>query len=224
MNTYRKIGSQVLEMSVLGDRIRKRLDAIGEPADSGGQSWLARIVGMKQQGIASIIAGDVERPRKLREIAAALKTSQEYLLGETNDPTPPPEDAPRFLSVPLISWVAAGDPTTPEAVHEIEDAERLTVVALDPRGDWIALRVRGSSMDRISPPDSIIFVNRKDKKLVPNACYVIADAETGEASYKRFRPPNRFEPVSTDMAKHKKSIFIGSPRVIGRVKRSLIDM
>ena len=212
-------------MSVLGDRIRKRLDAIGQPADSGGQSWLAREVGMKQQGIASILAGDVERPRKLREIATALKTSQEYLLGETSNSAPPPEnDIPQFVQVPQISWVAAGDPDTPEAVLEFEEAERLAVVGLDPNGDWIALRVDGSSMNKISPPDSIIFVNRKNRRLTPNACYIIADSDTGKASYKRFRPPNRFEPVTTEIEKHKKSVVVGSPRIIGRVRRSQIDM
>lgn len=225
MNAYRKIGSQVTEMSVIGDRIRKRLNDIGHPADSGGQSWLARETGMKQQGIASILAGDVERPRKLREIAAVLKTSQEYLLGETNDASAPAK-APtwKLTPVPLISWVAAGDPSAPEAVHEIEDAERVMVAGLE-EGEWIALRVTGTSMDRISPPDSIIIVNLKNRRLVPNACYIISDEDTGVTSYKRYRPnPARFEPVSTDMAKHRKSIVTGSPRIIGRVKRSIIDM
>lgn len=213
-------------MSVIADRIRKRLAEIGRPADSGGQSWLAREVGMKQQGIASILAGVVERPRKLREIAAALKTSQEYLLGETSDPSPLVPNYGPTLSVPLISWVAAGDPTTPEAVHEMESAEHITVADLETKStELIALRVKGTSMDRISPPDSIIIVDLKDTRLVPNACYVIADKDTGEASYKRYRPnPARFEPVSTDMAKHRKSIVTGSPVIIGRVKRSLIDM
>ncbi len=71
-------------MSTLGDRIEKRLKAL-----DCSQSWLAERAGMKQPGIQAIIVGRVERPRKLKEIATALETSQEYLLGETDDPTPP---------------------------------------------------------------------------------------------------------------------------------------
>jgi|GEM_PF-5085693 len=37
---------------------------------------------MKQQSINSIIGGAVQRPKKLREIAKALQTTEEYLLGE----------------------------------------------------------------------------------------------------------------------------------------------
>jgi hypothetical protein len=46
-------------------------------------------------------------------------------------------------------------------------------------GEWIALRVDGPSMNKISPPDSIIFVNLRDKRLVTNGCYVISDETAG---------------------------------------------
>lgn len=44
------------------------------------QRELAEVVGMQQQGIAAIENGGVKRPGKLREIALALNTTQEYLL------------------------------------------------------------------------------------------------------------------------------------------------
>lgn len=44
------------------------------------QEALAEATGMKQQGIGAIEAGVVERPRKLREIAAALQVEEEWLL------------------------------------------------------------------------------------------------------------------------------------------------
>lgn len=71
-------------MTTLGERIELRLKALGY-----SQSWLASRAGMKQPGVQAIISGRVDRPRKLKEIATALETSQEYLLGETDDPTPP---------------------------------------------------------------------------------------------------------------------------------------
>lgn len=122
--------------------------------------------------------------------------------------------------VPLISWVSAGKFTRGE--HQDEDLGTVLIGGL-PKGDWIALRVDGDSMDRISPPESIIFVNRRDKKLAPNACYVIIDEE-GNATYKRYRPnPDRFEPVSTN--KDIETIFFKKePHILGRVRMTLMKM
>jgi len=68
-------------MKIDPDRIRERLVALGHDPADGGQTWLARQVDMKPQGIQSIMAGDVARPRKLHEIALALQTTEEYRLG-----------------------------------------------------------------------------------------------------------------------------------------------
>ena len=70
----------------------------------------------------------------------------------------------------------------------------------------------------------IIFVNRKDRRLVPNACYVIAD-ETGAATYKRWRPDTGWGPVSTNEDHAPLTLRAGAePTIIGRVKLSLIRM
>lgn len=133
---------------------------------------------------------------------------------------------PGALRVPIISWVQAGVMVTPDSVQEVADAPTILAPDLDPAGSWIALRVEGASMDRISPPGSIIFANLRDTRLVPNGCYVIYDQDDGSASYKRFRPnPDRWEPVST--SPHFEPLYIGigpGPQVIGRVRRSLINM
>ena len=122
--------------------------------------------------------------------------------------------------VPLLSWISAGALSTDEVAQE---AIGTVLVADLPPGDWLALEVQGTSMDRISPPGSRIFVNRKDKKLVTNACYVIDDGE-GHATYKRFRPnPTRFEPVSTDPT-HETLFPDNEPTIVGRVGLSQIRM
>jgi len=87
-------------------------------------------------------------------------------------------------------------------------------------------------MDRISPPGSIVFINLKERRLIPNACYVIEDDEGG-TSYKRYRQDwwepvsvnNWWEPVSVNK-RHKPYIVRGDrgPRVIGRVKRTVFDL
>ncbi len=123
--------------------------------------------------------------------------------------------------VPILSWVSAGmmarDDVQQDVVGEIRMSD------LDPRGEWIALRVVGDSMDRISPPGSLILVDLTDKAPVPNACYIITDGDN-QATYKRFRSnPPRFEPVSTNPS-HQPIFPDGEPAVIGRVRRSLIDM
>ena len=126
-----------------------------------------------------------------------------------------------IAEVPILSGVSAGmmarDDVQQDVVGEIRMSD------LDPRGEWMALRVEGDSMDRISPPGSLILVDLTDKALVPNACYIITDGDS-QATYKRFRSnPPRFEPVSTNPS-HQPIFPDGEPAVIGRVRRSLIDM
>lgn len=151
--------------------------------------------------------------------ARKFKVSFEWLMSGRGSMLPEPMVS-EALEVPLLSWVSAGammrEDVADEALGHIK-------IANLPAGDWIALEVRGDSMDRISPPQSIIAVNRRDKHLVANACYVIGDGE-GNATYKRFRPnPMRFEPVSTN-PKHETLFPDNEPVIVGRVKRSMIDM
>lgn len=134
------------------------------------------------------------------------------------------DDTDSVISAPLISWVSAGALLKPDAPIEEDDVPLLLEQGLDPSGDWVALRVDGDSMNRISPHDSIIFVNRKDRRLVANACYVIGDGEGG-ATYKRFRPPATWEPVSTNPAHKPFVLRPGSePDIIGRVRKTVLSM
>lgn len=70
------------------DRLRERMVAVGQAPEKGGQTWLAKKIGMSQQGVQSILAGDSDRPRLLREIAEAIQTNEAYLLDESDDPRP----------------------------------------------------------------------------------------------------------------------------------------
>lgn len=128
------------------------------------------------------------------------------------------------LQVPLVSWITAGKLAEMGATsEELSDAPTVAVAGLDPLRKWIALKVDGSSMDRISPPESLIFVDLDEKRLVPNACYVIAN-EKGEATYKRYRPdPLRFEPV-TFIEGHDTIYPDQEPPIVGRVRRTVLDL
>ena len=149
--------------------------------------------------------------KNLAKIAEALDVTPEQLVG----------DRSASHRVPIITWVSAGQMKGGNG--EQDNIGEMDMPGLDPKGRWIALRVDGDSMDRISPPGSLILVNLADRRLVTNACYIIAN-DDGEASYKRFRAnPARFEPVSTNPA-HEPIFPEGEPAVIGRVRRSVLDM
>ncbi|MFG1267656.1 helix-turn-helix domain-containing protein [Xanthobacter sp. DSM 14520] len=160
------------------------------------------------------------RPATAVRYAKFYRASVDWLLTGKGDP----DDAnvSSVQVVPRLSWVPAGDWWLPEQIMPEDDLPSIEATGL-PNGDWVALEVSGSSMDRISPPGSIIFVNRAERVLAPNACYVIADEE-GRTTYKRYRPsPERFEPVTfTDG--HETLFPDGKIKVIGRVRRSTIDM
>ena len=164
-----------------------------------------------------VLAGARPRSDNLEKLADVLQTSVYWLLNGSGGH----DDREAPAEIPLIAWVAAGRMSFPDITDEI--IGHVKAADLDPSGDWVALKVVGDSMDRISPPDSIIYVDRKDKVLVPNACYVISNGD-GEATYKRFRPnPMRFEPVSTNPA-HEPIYPTREPLIVGRVKKSTLEM
>lgn len=184
-----------------------------------GPTELAERAGTNKQNVARWADGERElTPHWAKKLAPHLGSSPESLVF----------DDLSFVEAPMISWVTAGNPKTPEAVTDLENAKMVAAPGLNPKGDWIALRVEGASMDRISPPDSVIFVNRADKRLVQNACYVIAD-DDGTATYKRYRVTAKgeeFQPVAEDMRPHK-TIRVRNgvyPKIIGRVRKTVLDL
>ena len=179
------------------------------------QPALAKKARVSQQLISQLENGKNLTTKFLPQIARALGAGVSAI-----DPNYM-QEALEATIVPLLSWISAGqmlrDDVADEALGSISVSDL-------PPGDWIALKVVGDSMDRISPPESIIFVDRRDKRLVPNRPYVIAD-EDGNATYKRFRPgpPMRFEPVSTNPA-HEPMFPEQEPTIVGRVKRTQLEM
>jgi len=183
-------------------------EALKQPGKT--QIGLARHLNLAHPQITQLLKG--KRGLKVGEVPRIAA----YLGVE-----PPVENEPVVLRVPLLSTVSAGAMSR----DEVQDEKIGDVVMSDlPPGDWIALKVDGDSMDRISPPESIILVDRNDKRLSPNACYIVANKD-GEATYKRWRPgpPPRFEPVSTNPS-HEPIFPDNDVPVIGRVKLSMIKM
>jgi len=136
-----------------------------------------------------------------------------------------PQSGNLAVQVPLLSWVSAGKLADVESIENI-DAKRHVPIGSLPPGEWIALEVRGDSMDRIAPDGSIILVNRKDDRLKDDAFYVFG-TESGEATFKRYRGgPNgsiRLQPYSTN-PDHETLHPSGELRVLGRVRRVITDL
>lgn len=129
----------------------------------------------------------------------------------------------KFTAVPIISWVSAGQLTEPGVEIQAQEAMRVAVSGLGD-GDFFALRVQGTSMDRYSPEKSLIVVNRAEKALQSGKPYIFAIR--GETTYKLWRPsPARLEPYSTDPSNE--PIYLDrkqSALVIGRVRRSILEL
>lgn len=195
-------------------QIRQWLKAELQKRGHGAKGALAAHLGVRPAAITRML--NTDPGKEIREIRARELLGMQEFFGEAA------ADSVRapVADVPLVSWVSAGQLMREHFAGA--ELERIHVPDL-PKGDWIALRVQGDSMDRISPPESVIVVNRKDRKLVANACYVIADEE-GNATYKRFRPsPMRFEPVSTN-PDHEPIFPDNEPRIVGRVRLSILKM
>lgn len=203
-------------------RIDRRLEAVGL-----AESKAAKLARLSDSAIRNIRRSVEEgkdnqgvSTKTLASLAPVLRTTPAWLGFGVGDETG--SDTLAAIDVPHISWVSAGQMIERDAIHDFDEFPHITAFDL-PEGDWIALTVEGNSMNKISPPDSIIFVNRRDKRLVPNACYVIAD-ETGAATYKRYRPnmDPPFQPASYEDVPAPR--FIGETHVIGRVRRSMVAL
>lgn len=180
----------------------------------GRQADLARAIDVKEGHLSSVASGRKDPSVELlRKIAQATEIPLSVLVDDPQGPT----------LVSIVSWISAGALVQVDAVSP-ESVEGQYLVCGAGRGDWIAFRVDGTSMDRISPPGSVILVNRAERQLVPNACYVFADHDGG-ATYKRFRPdPMRLEAVTTLPDLHPTIFPDNTPAVIGRVRRSVLEM
>lgn len=159
------------------------------------------------------------------QYAAKFGTSAEWLMGGKQKQSA--EGGPRqSREVVRLSWVAAGRLGPVDPVESVNTDGRFRADGLPP-GDWVALEVRGRSMERIAPEGSTIIVSRSDRTLVNGRYYVIVSDE-GDGQFKRYRAnPARFLPYSLDADEEPIYPDLDGGRewaVFGRVHRVLIDV
>lgn len=216
------LGHSVRMVELPKDRLRKAMERAGHTKPTDAWRALKRLLPGKDLFISNLNGNRAISRQAAAKYGEAFGVEPGWILFGDEGEGSAPAYVPVFSDVPLVSWISAGELQDQETVMDFSDFPHVSAVDL-PEGDWLALRVENNSMNKISPPDSVIFVNRRDKRLVANACYIIAD-EQGRATYKRYRPNAKpqFQPVSYDKVPAPK--LEGAITVIGRVKRSIIDM
>lgn len=198
--------------------IRAWLSGLVDQSGRGVKKKLAEHLGVRPEALSRILGSSGE-PREITgvELARAAEFFSVPLPDFSNG-----QSTDARVTVPLVSWVSAGRMSESEAQPRADTF--LSMPDLEP-GDYIALKVQGDSMNRISPDGSVIVVNRRDQRLVSGQPYVFAIR--GEATFKLWRPgpPPRLEPYSTNPANE--PIFPDKRRklfVVGRVRRTLLDL
>lgn len=68
---------------IRGERVAARISELGT-----SQAAVARELGISQQAVGKIVKGETHNSAHLVRLARALRTTPEYLLGETDDPMP----------------------------------------------------------------------------------------------------------------------------------------
>lgn len=188
------------------------------------QDVLAEALNLPQPRISEIVKG---KRRVYAEeaaiIANVLKMPQSEvltLLSAKGDTELSPTMRP-IQTVPVISWVQAGEMAELSDPYAVGDAERWVTLD-DSRETLIALEVRGTSINRVVPPGGVIIVDYADTDLVAGKLYAFRNGDN-EGTVKRFKQdPDRFEPDSTEPHE---TIFMGpSIHIIGRVRRAVSDL
>jgi len=185
------------------------------------QDELAEELGVTQATVSRWLSGSQPRGETYNKIMEMGR--QRGLIEPLQPKASRSANASRFSLIPVITWISAGSLADSKTDIPIQDAPKIAVADLG-SGEFFALRVEGTSMDRISPDKSLIIVNRAQKALQDGKPYVFA--VRGEVTYKLWRPsPPRLQPYSTDPANE--PIFLDKQQnmyVIGRVRRSILDL
>ena len=196
--------------------VERRLRHLG----LGAVEAALRVPGLERNYLRDFLKGKKRSfsQSKLPLVAAALQWTVADLLGniqQTNEP--------RLVTIPILDKVTAGRLSNPLSQIPLDDLQTITISDLG-SGEYFALRVEGDSMNRISPEGAIIIVNRRDKTLINNKCYVFS--LRGETTFKMWQAdPPHFAPYSTNPTN--KPIFLKKKtdaEIIGRVKISILEL
>ena len=121
------------------------------------QAYLCRLLGKSRTYFKDISLGRYGLSKEaLKLIATDLRTTPEYLNWETDDPTPPNDNA---VKIPVLGEVAAGLPI--DAVENIIDWEEISA-EMARSGEYFGLVVKGMSMLPRMVEGDVLIVRKQD--------------------------------------------------------------
>ncbi len=143
------------------DRLNLALDKVGAPPKhKGRQSYVGELFGVSQRAAGKWLEGEgMPSMDRLTGIAASLGVSAEWLLTGNNKNTHRDNG---LVSVPLLSWVQAGDFCMQEMI--VAHDESVLIPGPVPDGTF-ALKIKGESM--FNPTTGEGF---------PDGCTIIVEA------------------------------------------------
>jgi SOS-response transcriptional repressor LexA len=118
-----------------------------------------------EAGTRTIGQDDAERYARRFRAAGVRITAQAIHFDGTQADQESVRSSIAVTQVPLLSWLSAGKLADARSQIPVEDVPLLPFADLG-RGNFFALKVRGDSMDRLSPEGSVIVVNRAERHLV----------------------------------------------------------
>jgi phage repressor protein C with HTH and peptisase S24 domain len=191
----------------IGERISERLESLGGRAGGFSQAWLARRVGLSQATINALIRRPETGSKHLHEIAKALQTSVNYLVGETDDPgasipSLPISNVIELLGLTMIpevdiAYSMGGGSVLDEDVYERRVPFRRDWLARLTRGgpaDVFLTRGQGDSMMPTILDDDDILVNRADRAIIhQDRIWAVGYGDLGMIKRVRRRPSGIFE-------------------------------
>lgn len=213
---------KTVDKSMVTLRIQQRLNELGLTANAASQ-----MAGRNREWWGQVIRKPALWPTtdNLIALCGAIGLRVNFaLFGSGARLVDDPDIGDDTRLIPLVSWVAASNFADAESITASEVDRYIPVTGLDD-GDYIALDVKGDSMNLIAPDGSVIVANRRDKNLVDKKFYVIATENGGETTFKQYRSdfPPRLAPYSSNL--DHQAINIQEPmRVVGRVTRVINEI
>lgn len=214
----------------VGERIQERIDATGI-----SQAAIAREIGVSPQAVSKMVRGDTHQPQRLYQLARALKTTPEYLLGETDDPSPrlgeqklawrgPPSELPdSTVMIPQLDiGYSLGGGTVFEEYAQTAlipfPREWLRPLIGGTFGDLFVARGEGDSMMPTILDSDVVIIDTAQKTITKqDRLWCLNYGELGMIKRVRMQPDGGALIISDNPAVENFTAYDGEVQAIGRV-------
>lgn len=162
-----------------------RAKRIFSAIEKSGYSYpeLSKITGISKSSLQRYATGETQKiPIDcIEKIALATGTDSRYLMGWDDDISSSERKKP-VLRIPVYGQVAAGIPI--EAIEDIDDYEEVDSSTV-PHGEYMALRIKGHSMEPRMMEGDVVIVRIQDD--VDSGDTAVVMVNGGDATCKRIK-------------------------------------